>query len=335
MMAMDNRAFRMSTLLMFVGVALFYVFGVGGALLLGPLLISIIFLGIPHGSLDLVMLSGRGQILRISTYTLAVFGCLAVWSLVPVMMFAGFILLTLYHWGQGDLYWSLVVNRFPHLERSLSLRIFHLIVRGSLPMLGPAIVYPDVYLDVATATTHVFGRPVNGIEETDLSMSALGALGLLVVAYCGAVLRWGMFRGHRSSSRVDIGETLGLFCLFLLVHPLLSIGLYFIFWHATRHVFRVCEQQGWSARLSAHPVLRLVQASWLAFSKAWPATVGGILLLVVLGALTIDAPVVAAGPGDLYPVLGVYLVLLACLTVPHAVIVTWLDARDHIWSGAK
>ena len=91
---------------------------------------------------------------------------------------------------------------------------------------------------------------------------------------------------------------------------LAAVGFYFAFWHGLRHVRRL---------------MRWDNIGWGEFARqAAPATLGA---LVMLGALALA---VRHGPGGLGAV-GVYLALIAALTVPHAAVVTFLDWRDGLW----
>jgi len=43
---------------------------------------------------------------------------------------------------------------------------------------------------------------------------------------------------------------------------------------------------------------------------------------------------VAPPGGNLLSLLGLYLVLLAVLTLPHTAVVTWMDLREGVWSAS-
>lgn len=88
----------------------------------------------------------------------------------------------------------------------------------------------------------------------------------------------------------------------------LADGLYFALWHAPRHIARLV-------------LLDPVPASSRFARDAAPLTGLPLALLV---ALYLAVP---AGEGDAGSLLAVYLVLISALTLPHAVWVSYMDAR--------
>ncbi|MEM6337239.1 MAG: Brp/Blh family beta-carotene 15,15'-dioxygenase, partial [Bacteroidota bacterium] len=88
-----------------------------------PLVLSLVLFGMPHGALDhmvpLWMDRRRprvGWLLGFGLAYLAVSGLyLGLWLVVPVLSAGSFIALTLYHWGQGDLYTLLGAGWGHHL----------------------------------------------------------------------------------------------------------------------------------------------------------------------------------------------------------------------------
>jgi hypothetical protein len=61
---------------------------------------------------------------------------------------------------------------------------------------------------------------------------------------------------------------------------------------------------------------------------AVPLTLGAVAILAALVA------VVPNRPGTVPEFAGVYLVLLAALTLPHVVVVSLLDRRQGVWSAS-
>ena len=69
-------------------------------------------------------------------------------------------------------------------------------------------------------------------------------------------------------------------------------------------------------------------SAWRTALWAVPATLGALAGIAGIGgaALSADRPVESAG---------VYLVGIAALTVPHVVVVAWMDARQRVWTAAR
>lgn len=296
-----------------------------------PLAVSVVVLGLPHGAVDhLVIPRVRDE--PVTWHFLLAFGIgylalaslyLGGWYSVPVVAFAGFVLLTIAHWGQGDIYVLRGLYGGKHLENRVH-RALTAVVRGGIPMVVPLVAFPAEYERVATATVGLFDPGA----DRSLALAFDPAVHRwLVVAGCGLVtltLAWGLLQaGLTRAWLLDTGETVGLIAFFALVPPILAVGLYFAGWHSARHVLRtILLSEGGADALArgAVPV-----AGWHFTRDATPLTVGG---LVVLGALAVFVPVAPTAPLES---LGVYLVCLAILTLPHTVVVTVLDYEQGVW----
>lgn len=295
-----------------------------------PLIASVVLLGLPHGAVDHLVLP-RARDEPLSARWLAAIGALylagggaflAVWFVAPAAAFAGFVLVTLVHWGQGDLYPLLDVGA-DHLVTT-SQRALAAAVRGAIPMAVPLVAFPEEYAFVAGTLVGLFD-PDAAAALSFLFTPAARALvaGLLVTLVVAHVVV-----GYRRATdpgpwRIDAAETLGLAGFFSVVPPVLAIGLYFCFWHSLRHVVRVVLLDERSVRaLSAGAV-------WPALARfardAAPLTAAA---LVLFGGLYALVPATPAGLPDL---VALYLVLIAALTVPHVVVVTLLDREQGIW----
>ena len=295
-----------------------------------PLAASVLLLGVPHGSVDhLVLPRARGDTVGIED--LAFVGVLylvggglyaVVWVLTPALAFAFFILLTLAHWGQGDHYTLLEFAGVDTLERPGS-RALAVVVRGSLPMLVPLVAFPAEYAFVADALIGLFDPAGVGALDPAFTPTARLAVSALLVGLVGTHLTLGVVRTDDASAwRVDAVETLGLCAYFAVVPPLFAIGLYFCFWHSLRHVLRAMLVDD---RASTHLAAGHSARAFGRFSRdAAPLTAAA---LIVFGGLAVAVPVTPVTAGD---ALGLYLVGIAILTLPHAVVVTLLDIEQEI-----
>jgi Brp/Blh family beta-carotene 15,15'-monooxygenase len=315
-------------------VALTFALGVGSsappALRYLPFLASLVVLGLPHGAADhlaVARLGGSRPRLAVgATYLLGGGAYLALWVVAPVLGFVSFVLLTWYHWGQGDLYLLGALDG-DHLS-TRGQRLLALVVRGGIPMVVPLIAFPGVYRSVATATVGLFD-PTGGTAlavafRPEFRLAAGGGLAILSVGSLALGLRSG--RGWCDRGwRVDALELLLLWWYFLVVPPILAVGLYFCLWHSLRHVVRLVavEADGTAERPLGRERFRSVLAGF--GRDALPNTVGASILLGGLGAVTLP-------DWGLLSLLGLYLVLLAVLTLPHALVVTWMDLRQGVWS---
>jgi Brp/Blh family beta-carotene 15,15'-monooxygenase len=302
-----------------------------------PFLASVLVFGFPHGAVDHLVPArlANASLGRSVGVVVAVYAALGVgyglwWLLAPASAFVAFILITWFHWGQGDVYALLALADAGHL-RTRAERALALVVRGGLPMLVPLVGHPESYRRVAAALVALFAGDAAALDAAFTPVARAG-----VAVGFGAVTLLALTAGARRVRRgeaarrpwlVDAGETVGLWAFFLLVPPILAIGLYFCFWHAVRHVARLelLDPGAREALAAGDPTGALRRFA----RDAAPATAGG--LLVVAGVWAV-APRPSAGPEGL---LAVYLVAIAVLTLPHVAVVTWMDARQGVWRGRR
>lgn len=143
--------------------------------------------------------------------------------------------------------------------------------------------------------------------------SRVALAALWVVA--AAVAATSAFRARQTGVLVDL---LLVGALGLLAPPLVAFAVWFGGWHALRHSARLLTVDQPAAGLVAAGRPRAAVRA-LARAALWPS-LAAVLVLVVLLVVTLSAadPLAAVG--------GTLLVLLA-LTVPHMVVVLWLDRR--------
>ncbi|OVE84647.1 Brp/Blh family beta-carotene 15,15'-dioxygenase [Natronolimnobius baerhuensis] len=297
-----------------------------------PLAASILILGVPHGAVDhLVLPRARGE--RVTRGDLAFVGVLylvvgslyaAVWFLAPAVAFTIFIGITLAHWGQGDVYTLVELASASHLE-TRSMRILTALVRGGLPMLVPLIAFPAEYAFVASALIDLFdpaaAAALDPIFATTTRLAVAVGFGTLVVF---TLANGFLVADDRGPWVIDAVETLALLAYFAVVPPLLAIGCYFALWHSLRHVVRAMLLDDHARGAVAR---RDLPVAFGRFARdAAPLTAGAVLVFVALGFS------IPATPATLADVMGIYLVGIAVLTLPHVIVVTLLDLEVGLWS---
>jgi len=298
-----------------------------------PLVVSVLLLGLPHGAVDhLVIARQRGE--SLSARWLGIVGGLyllfgvaygLVWFVAPVAAFVFFILLTWFHWGQGELYPLLDIVGASYL-RAPSQQALSVLVRGGAPMLVPLVAFPSEYEFVAGTLVGLFDAGAAAALDPLFEPRARLAVGALYGTAVLATIALGYVRAdQREPWLIDAGEVALLTAFFLTVPPILAVGVYFCFWHSLRHVVRtVLVHDDSATALDRRQVWRATRRFAV---DAAPMTAGALVLLGVLYLLVPRAP---TGTADL---VGLYLVLIAVLTLPHVVIVTWLDREQGVWSG--
>jgi len=297
-----------------------------------PLLASVVAFGLPHGALDYVALPRvldervtiRGLGIVALLYAVLSVGYLALWWIAPLPAAILFIALTWFHWGQGELYVLRDVFGVTYLDRSQ--QVLTTLVRGGLPMLVPLVSFPDRYQAVIRTFVAPFGGTVGEWPLFDPGVR------LALAVIFGAITVTTLLRGRRLTGegrtgawRLDAGETMLLWVVFLVVEPVLAIGAYFCLWHSVRHLGRV----GWlDGRVrTAVGDGRWPRAVGRISLEAAPPTIAALALIGGLFAL-VPATIAAGATGD---AVGLYLVGIAVLTLPHTAIVTWIDRRQGLW----
>lgn len=286
-----------------------------------PFVVSILLFGLPHGAVDHLVpdrLRDRRPSLRsvgvvMAVYTVFVVVYAVVWFVAPAFAFAFFIALTLYHWGQGDLHAAVSLLR-TGVETRVG-RLVTLLARGSMPMLVPLVAFPDEYREVADAVVGVFDpRGASAIAFAFEPTFRAAVLAVVVVLALGSVVV--------SRSSFEAGELALLGVYFAAVPPILAVGFYFCFWHATRHIARLLALDD----VAAERVESEDAAGALArFARdAAPLTAGALVIFAALWVL-------ASPPPTLEGFFALYLVLLAALTLPHAGVVTLMDLKQEVF----
>lgn len=273
------------------------------AILAAPLFFlgSAVILGVPHGACD-PWVPGwvRQKPSRLPflfwffvAYLSLSLLYLLVWKVASFPATVLFLLLTAWHWGTADA--SLL---FPPGWRWFSFGLG----RGLLVMLGPfAFHTPEAWQVVQLMT------PVAGPAPAPLFFQGFLILPLLLTLI-----------SH--PGKTEWGETFLLLLLLALTPPLVGVGTYFVAFHAWRHLLRLADLRD---HLASQTDLKLWLGSLgrlLAF--AVPLTIATLLLLPFLPRFL--------GPMPETPEqwVGAYLILLAVLTMPHAVLVGWVDWKS-------
>lgn len=288
-----------------------------------PLLVGIILLGLPHGALDHVvparMQLGWGkQMLPVSLYLLAYIAIAAayfgLWLYVPLWAFVGFLVVTVLHWGHGDLrHMEIFVGRS---YGSLTERAIALVVRGSLPIVVPVLAFPET----AESLYHHAAMGLGVTPET-ITLTTPNVINGLSLFLALGLVAYIAIAAHVSPDwNVLVSESLEIVVLllfFLYTPAYFSVGLYFLAWHSLRHLGRLLILSPKDAAAVAQnrwgkPLGRLVR-------DALPITLAAIGLLVALYLWRAD------NVQSLEGFIAIYLVLISALTAPHMAVVALMD----------
>ncbi len=288
-----------------------------------PLLVGLVLFGLPHGALDHLVPARTGaawgrrplpMALFLGGYLTLALGYLALWTVAPALAFVGFLVATVGHWGQGDVDF---LERFAGRRRGGPFAHGAAIVlRGALPVAIPVLVQTEVAEGLLASAAAAFGAAAGGL---DLSAPMVRGGLLIVLLGAGLTYAMGLRRAWATPAGrwFDVGEVALLVALFAWVPAYLAIGAYFLFWHSLRHLARLLLLRDADARAVADgdlrgPVLRLAR-------DLVPITLIALLFLAALGAW--------AGPriDGVGGFVALYLAWISALTMPHLVVVAWMD----------
>jgi len=308
-----------------------------------PWLLGLFVLGIPHGAFDhrvgleLKALQRDGPVgsalptSRVgpgfyAAYLAAAMAVLALWFVSPIAASSGFLLMAAAHFGQGDVYWS---RRFGLAGRagSVGYRGSLIVVRSVVPIALPLLAFPREFAGAADElASRLFGRGSWSIPPSSVAVGlgmVGGMIGIQVI--WAAVLAWRGDGETRRSAKLDISETLLLVALFATVPPVLALGVYFNAWHSLRHVARLLMIAPSTRDLVGSGQLL---SAFIEFQKrALPMSLGALAMMIAL-ALVVGRSLVSVVDLGL-----VALVALSALTLPHVLVVAWMDARQGVWSA--
>lgn len=295
-----------------------------------PLVASGLLFGMPHGAVDYVAFprARRGEVtvrgigVAVALYAVVGGAYLLAWVVAPVAAAVGFILLTWFHWGQGEVYALRGLFGVDHLEDATG-QALTVVVRGGLPMLVPLLAFPGRYRAVVDSFVGPFGGGVGQWALFEPGARAILGGGFALVTVL--TLTRGRLRAtDRRGWRIDAAEVGLLWVFFLAVPPILAVGAYFTVWHSVRHIARVVVLDSEAADAFANrqwlPAIRQ-----FAVEAAIPTVLALLGVAVLWVALDLSSTTVASATG-------VYLVGIAVLTLPHTVVVTVLDREQGLWT---
>lgn len=264
--------------------------------------------GVPHGAVDHLVATRLTRGRPLALVAVAYAGVAAVaWALmtwagpIPLLVVVA---LSAMHFGLGEL----EVTRQVTGWRPDRLPSIAIVIAGSGTLTLPLARSSDQFRAVATAVSPDLAALI------DAAPIRIGLVAAWVVAaaIAGTAALW----SGRPAIVVDIAL---IGALGLIAPPLVAFAVWFGGWHALRHSARMMTvEPGCAALLAAGQrraaVRRLVKLAAL-------PSIAALSAVAVLGWFTLSAP-------DPTTIVAEVLRLLLALTVPHMLVVAWLD-RSH------
>jgi Brp/Blh family beta-carotene 15,15'-monooxygenase len=282
---------------------------IAGWMMLGPipialqvtLLVAAASIGMAHGATDVWLgreLFGDAKAgrFRFGPGYLALTGlAVAVYLVSPGIWLIGFLVLSVIHFGFGELP-GLLPRTWAESASSL--------VRGLMPVTLPTLLHAGA---VAWAMTALVGYD-KGVVATDI----LSLLAWPVVTGASILVILSLLKGRRGRAL----ELLVVSTALTVPPPLLAFGIYFAIWHSARHLLSDvidASRTGGSVSRPWSPVL---------VPTAAPILLGGLAWLVLR-----SPDLSGRALPDMQAAVRVVFVTLGCLTVPHMVLVALAASR--------
>lgn len=294
-----------------------------------PFLISMVFLGLPHGAMDHLVPFKLGRLSRrnsigfvISLYFISGGIYIILWLSSPLAAVFIFILITWFHWGQGDIF-ALRKIGFDFAMENKWYRTISQTIRGGLPMLAPFIAYPEKYLEFISSLISISSLNTSFVFAASQSSLVLATTIFLAFLICfNSIIGYILLRKNSLKLWIYDNIEIGVLLLyFLSVPPLLSIGLYFCLWHSVRHIMRmsIIENQ----KMSEELICGKYQSYLRTLGKeTFLITLISVSMLVVINILVLPN-------GNFRDIIALYLIFISVLTLPHVILVTWMDIRQY------
>ena len=294
-----------------------------------PFLISMVFLGLPHGAMDHLVPAKLSQatikksIESVSLFYLLMGSLYAVlWVITPVYSLIFFILMTWFHWGQGDIY-VLKNFGFDFMTGSRIYSSVSLLLRGGIPMVVPLIAHPEKYNRFLSSILTEFSVKTGSLEylvSTEISLILAGFIGVLGIFNFISGLKKVENKLNLKLWLYDNFEIAILLLFFISLPPLFAVGIYFCMWHSMRHIARL-------SLIKDEPMLQSIrEGKRLEYLKelgknTFKLTVVSLVILAVSLFLFIDTLSIES-------LIAIYLVFISVLTLPHVFVVSWMDYRQ-------
>ena len=186
-------------------------------------LLFVVLIGLPHGAFDGAIANhlGAGRSFAaaakfIASYCAAAGLVIAIWIAFPSVTLALFLIISMIHFGRGDV-----------SAKSGPVFMIQVLLHGGLPIFG--IIYFQ-----QTSVIPLFDALTNGDPNLAILTSniVVPAMGLMAVVY-------GLMAFRDTSLRARFTEFILLAVVFSFLPPLVSFALYFCIIHTGRHMRRI------------------------------------------------------------------------------------------------
>jgi Brp/Blh family beta-carotene 15,15'-monooxygenase len=264
---------------------------------------GMVFLGFPHGALDIFILrkvvTTRFCLSRaVALYSLAVAPMFVLWWLFPEATFLFFVIFSAAHFAHSDM--SEAICGRGWLTRSKIELFSRLLIPICLPLAFNTERSLELVRQITSTQTIVDLLPlIRGAAilavASSLSLAALETVNYLL---------------RRSSWRIVAIEPAVICVLFILLDPLYAFGIYFSFMHAVKHMVNVFNSN--------------ISVDFYELLPYWIIPVCAVGVMTWLGATrSIDAS------SELFRWA---IIVVSAVAMPHTALISWCKFREVIRS---
>jgi Brp/Blh family beta-carotene 15,15'-monooxygenase len=244
-----------------------------------PWLVSLVIVGLPHGAADLAIarrLGGTAAALRLFAGYIAVMGLVfGGFVFFPVPLVLLFTAVSIWHFGMAH-----ADCQSPPIAAALWPRMLAAVARGA-PVIGvPLACFPAETCDIVARLLALTG---GGAAATPLAPAVIRMAGFLLMAAAGAALLLeavasSAVPGAARRSLATLVDLAAITAVGATTDPLFSVGLYFLCWHAWRHLWLlaplVAAVRPTNSAALGRAILRLHLAALPLLVPTWAALLG-------------------------------------------------------------
>lgn len=252
-------------------------------------LIPLLWPGVAHGSLDLIVAKRIGLIstskssaLFVIIYLLLSFLIAYLWLKIPEISLSIFLMISVLHFGMSD---SL-------LNVKNKIYILEIILRGFIPIVFPIFLFQD---DVSEIFRLLF---INSFFFINLTLIIDKLFYTLIILF--VIFALILIKQNENQKKNILTELSSVIFCFYYFEPLVAFSIYFCFLHSLRHL---CDEK----RENKFSIFELLK-------KTLPFTIS-VLVMSIYVMFFVDIGV------SNYKYISILFISLAALTVPHMILV--------------
>jgi Brp/Blh family beta-carotene 15,15'-monooxygenase len=266
---------------------------------LAILIVGILFLGIPHGALDIFLLqkisASKAELVKlIAVYCLALLAMVAAWTFVPEGAFLFFVLFSCFHFAQSDL------SRKLESASLFSPTGLEFAARFLIPFFIAFGFQPERSIELAKII-----HPAEVFQQLVPMFRLAGVLAVVLSGFIVLLELWFVV-AKKAAWRVVSLEPVVLCLLFILLDPLYAFGIYFCFVHSVKHIFNFLTSD--------------VQIAWKDFLPFWLLPVCGVVGLATYSRLE-NASIETA-------LFKWSIIVISSMALPHAFLVYFMKKKN-------